>query len=395
MRIRGSAALRMIAVGALASATLAVVQPMAAVASGCGAAGSLPGAQLFSVAAVSSSNAWAIGRYSPVAAYQYQTLIEHWDGHAWCQVPSPDPGGSGQDNTLESVAATSSSNAWAIGYYRESSGIEQTLILHWDGKAWRQASSPNLGVSVSSELDTVMALSSSNAWAAGLSGNLNLLLHWNGARWQTMAIPSAAPTRINGVDALAATSSSTLFAFGYHQNTTLTEQVTIQRLNGSSWTTQSSPSLGGATAGGYLTGAKAFSASNAWAVGHYFNSSTMQTLIEHWNGSKWVLFPHPNPGSGANFSVLSGLAVTSPSSMWAAGLYQVHGTDRTLVEWWNGSSWTIQPSPNLGGSSVNNFLQAAAAISSSDVWAVGSYDHPNRTLILHWNGRSWTQVPSP
>ena len=45
-------------------------------------------------------------------------------------------------------------------------------------------------------------------------------------------------------------------------------------------------------------------------------------------------------------------------------------------------------------------LNSVAAVSLTDVWAVGGvqpnpqFKHPV-TLILHWNGTAWTQVPSP
>jgi hypothetical protein len=52
-------------------------------------------------------------------------LIERWNGHAWKIQPSSNfPGGS-----LFSVAAVSSSDAWAAGSYNNGS-TQQNLILH-------------------------------------------------------------------------------------------------------------------------------------------------------------------------------------------------------------------------------------------------------------------------
>jgi hypothetical protein len=44
-----------------------------------------------------------------------------------------------------------------------------------------------------------------------------------------------------------------------------------------------------------------------------------------------------------------------------------------------------------------NQLNAVAATSATDAWAVGNYSSGSAsgTLILHWNGSAWTQVPSP
>ena len=80
-------------------------------------------------------------------------------------------------------------------------------------------------------------------------------------------------------------------------------------------------------------------------------------MIEHWNGHKWSVVPGASPGNCAVFlngvavrSALSasqdellGVAVLSSSYAWAVG-YQ--GQYKTLVERWNGTTWTVQPSPN-------------------------------------------------
>ena len=52
------------------------------------------------------------------------------------------------------------------------------------------------------------------------------------------------------------------------------------------------------------------------------------------------------------------------------GLWAGHG-DTDAVEHWNGTSWAIVPSPNMG--TGNNHLNGVAAVSASDVWAVGYY----------------------
>jgi hypothetical protein len=96
------------------------------------------------VAAVSSSSAWAVG-ISGVETVQ-KTLIEHRNGRVWKVVPSPHPGGPSLGNVLFAVAALSPRNAWAVGTYRNATtGIlsELTLIEHWNGRAWTQVPSPN------------------------------------------------------------------------------------------------------------------------------------------------------------------------------------------------------------------------------------------------------------
>ncbi|HJT59784.1 MAG TPA: hypothetical protein VJ761_24960 [Ktedonobacteraceae bacterium] len=84
----------------------------------------------------------------------------------WSIISSPDPG---MFNSLLSVAAISSSDAWAVGYYAGSNGNDQTLAEHWDGTAWSVVSSPNQGMSAT--LNGVAAIASDNVWAVGSSIN--------------------------------------------------------------------------------------------------------------------------------------------------------------------------------------------------------------------------------
>src|SRR5262245_49709667 len=72
----------------------------------------LPHGNFWRVAATSPRNAWAVG-----AVQDARTLIVHWDGKAWQRQPSPSPGGQqGLAVALIGVAATSSHDAWAVGF---------------------------------------------------------------------------------------------------------------------------------------------------------------------------------------------------------------------------------------------------------------------------------------
>src|SRR5436309_3023426 len=59
--------------------------------------------------------------------------------------------------------------------------------------------------------------------------------------------------------------------------------------------------------------------------------------------------------------------------------------------------WNVVPSPNI---SRQNYLTGVAAVAPNDIWAVGysslsPYGGTERTLIEHWDGTSWSIVPSP
>ena len=99
----------------------------------------------------------------------------------------------------------------------------------------------------------------------------------------------------------------------------------------------------------------------------------------------------PAPNKSGN-NVLNAVAATSACNAWAVGYYKNgSGVPQTLVERWDGSAWKVQKNANPGGSTHLNELYGVAAVSSSDVWAVGQYSNGTlgRTLVERWNGTAW------
>jgi hypothetical protein len=337
---------------------------------------------LYGVAATSGCKAWAVGYYQGGAPFD-STLIEYWNGTAWKHQPSPNLGTD--FDFLNGVAATSSANAWAVGCYGNGSA-DQTLIERWDGTAWTVQPSPNPGGSTSTTcLTGVAATSSTNAWAVGFYDNgglKTLVLHWDGTAWTVQSSPNVGGF-INQLEGVAATSSSDAWAVGWYDNGT-TDQTLIERWDGTAWKVQPSPDTGGSDNKNELWGVAATSSMNAWAVGSHETRRGNHTLVERWDGTAWKVQSSPNSG---RYNRLLGVAATSSTKAWAVGYYN---NDRTLVERWNGALWKVQPSPNPG--SELNYLYGVAATSSTNAWAVGYYNNLSgldRTIALRWNGTAW------
>jgi hypothetical protein len=268
---------------------------------------------LSGVAATSPANAWAVGEYYDMAntccAGPGHTVIVHWDGRAWAHVPAPNPGGPRRDNSLSAVAATSPDNAWAVGTSAApvESGLSgaNTLIEHWDGTAWTRAPSPNPGSE--SYLFGVAATSPTNAWAVGDyttggPGGFTVIEHWDGTAWTRVPSPSPGPS--SGLSAVAATSPTNAWAVGASSDRTL-----IEHWDGTAWTRVPSPSPGSSSA---LTSVAATSPTDAWAVGNSYTSTGTKSVIEHWDGTAWTRVPSQS-------SPLYGVAATSPTNAWAVG----------------------------------------------------------------------------
>ena len=333
------------------------------------------------VAAVSSCRAWAVGYYSDGTAYH--TLAERWDGSSWAQQPAPNPGGPARDNELLAAAATSTANAWAVGYYRTDTGY-RTLTEHWNGTIWTQE--PSLSPSRSaSMLRGVAATSAASAWAVGSyyngTADQTLIERWNGTTWQRVPSPNpGGPANSNYLTAVAATSAASAWAVGTYSNGTV-YQTLIEHWDGTRWATVPSPSPGPAS--NELAAVAATSTSNAWAVGVYFNGIAYQTLIERWNGTMWKRMPGPNPSPSSN--ELTGVAAISATNAWAVGRYINGSVYRTLIAYWNGTTWTRQPSPDPAGPARSDALDGVAATSATNIWAVGFYDDGTafQPLALH------------
>jgi hypothetical protein len=320
---------------------------------------------LFGVAVLSRSNAWAVGDDSRTG--QFRTLIEHWNGRAWRQVPSPNPGRG--DNYLTSVHAVSATSIWAVGgYATQSGGIvpNKTLILHWNGRRWAQQPSPSPAGRLN-ELNGVHAISGGAAWAVGLqagsdNNDKTLILHWNGTRWSRVASPSpAADSVLSGVDA---TGHGNAWAVGL---TGRIGQTLALRWNGRRWSRVASPDPDG---GGELESVSATSARNAWAVG---DTAKGRSLTLHWNGRRWQHVTSPNIEPSGDDNLLSGVAATSAGNAWAVGTGSIAFGDGAtgFILHWNGHGWRRLRTPAPVASTTN--LYSVAASSASSAWVVGIF----------------------
>jgi hypothetical protein len=126
-------------------------------------------------------------------------------------------------------------------------------------------------------------------------------------------------------------------------------------------------------------------------------TSRYGTLIENWNGTAWTIAPSPAP-SGALSSDLVSVSCPTATSCVAVGSYvNSSGATLTLAEEWNDSTWSLVPSPDRSGASGSELLGVSCASSSSCVGVGDSFNRVgnSRTLAERWDGATWSLVPSP
>src|SRR6267378_3250701 len=210
--------------------------------------------------------------------------------------------------------------------------------------------------------------------------------------WTVVSSPNTSPTANNFLQSVTCVSASECWAVGYYFAGAA--QTLIERWDGTSWAIVDSPNTS-ATRNNFLYGVTCVSASECWAVGGYYTGSVNQTLIERWDGISWTIVNSPST-SATEHNVLYGVTCVSASDCWAVGFYKnsLTSNNQTLIERWDGTSWAIVPSPNTLPIQ-DNHLFAVTCVSGSECWAVGDYlsrtpvGFSVQTLIERWDGTSW------
>lgn len=193
---------------------------------------------IYGLSALSRSNVWAVGTSRPLVgtyALGFRSIILHWNGRRWSLVAHPRP----PQASLISVVAISPSDVWAAGAKAGSIhnplkvSVAKTLVEHWDGHRWRVVPSPNRDGS--GQLTSLAAPAGDDVWAAGgaHSGGENvpdkpLVEHWNGSRWLIARLPFDASTGYSGH--LAATTPTSIWVDAYDRG-----GLAVARWNGRDW----------------------------------------------------------------------------------------------------------------------------------------------------------------
>jgi hypothetical protein len=321
---------------------------------------------LFAVSASSPSDIWAVGQ-----------AVIHFDGATWTAVPAPHINGEFA-NQLDGVADISPTDAWAVGSFAGTTvlgpgPISQLVIEHWDGTQWSVFPSPPFdNPNVTAELSAITAISANDIWAVGGAEGGNLFEHWDGTAW-TPTIAFLGGGFASG--AASADAADDVWAVGSSGLSSAQASTFVAHFNGATWQSVPSVTFASGTSVAF-NGVVALAPNNVWAVGtiaEVLNGPT-STLIEHYDGSEWSVVPSPNEGQNQS-NVLRGITAVSPTDIWACGDYLAadgSGNQMTLLVHWDGTSWTLAPSPNPEMGSILVDTLFAGVTTGHNVWIVGS-----------------------
>jgi hypothetical protein len=312
-------------------------------------------------------------------------------GSTFQVVPTPN---ENLNSELFAASASSPNDIWAVGQ----------STIHFDGTTWTAFPAPMIKGDNNSFLQGVVAISPTLAWAAGnVTGGAHpgqVIEQWNGTKWSLFPGPKFGKKDQADVFAMTSSSANDVWAIGSLVNlgTGLVSSL-FEHWNGTAWTATTVESNNE-----FLFGASADATNDAWAVG-FHGSDNIGTSAMHWDGTTWKSVTTPNVGEGTN--KLNAVLALAPNDVWAAGFSTPVAPPKraatlTLIEHFDGTSWAVVPSPNVGPNSANqsNRLLGLTANSSNDIWAFGSYfaadgSGHQMTLLLHWDGISWTVASSP
>jgi hypothetical protein len=310
----------------------------------------------------------------------------------WSVVPSPNPG-SGY-NILNAVSCASSAACTAVGYDRAGTPFHN-VIESWNGAKWSVVPSPT-PPGPAGGLDGVSCVSAAACVAVGSYGTSTgaskaLVESWNGTSWSVVPSPhpASSSTILYGVSCVSAADCTGVGSI-YHLGSGTIETL-VESWNGTSWSAVPSPSP--ASSGNVLAGVSCVSAVACTAVGDDYETPTAErTLVESWNGTSWSVVPSPNRLSS---NTLYGVSCASATACTAVGYHGDRRSTRALVESWNGATWSLVTSPNPGSDYDN--LSGVSCPAAAACTAVGKYVNPGveQTLIESWNGTKWTVTHSP
>jgi hypothetical protein len=312
----------------------------------------------------------------------YSTLAERWNSGRWSISRTPTPGGT--YGSLNSVSCAGSEACVAVGEY-QSAGTYVVLADRFNGKKWSLLHPSSPAGATGSAFHGVACISARACTAVGdytkAGVDRTLIEHWNGKVWSIKHSPNPADANLSYLNAVACTSQHACEAVGHYRNASVTYNTLVERWNGANWSIQPSPTPAGASYA-ELDGVSCTSAGACTAVGDYQKAANQsRTLAERWNGKRWIVQHTVNPTTDPN-KFLLGVSCTSGSACTASGytsgpiVWQA-----TLVEHWNGSKWMVQRSPHPG---TDSQLGAVSCSSTRRCTAVGWYEKgsgPQKTLV--------------
>jgi len=351
-------------------------------------------AMLAGVSCSSSDSCTAVGDYLNSAS-DVLTLAEHWNGHQWRIETTPNAPNV-NSNLLNAVSCAGPKSCTAVGYFVTGKSVVRALVEQWDGTTWSLVPTPLPSGAHSVELSGVSCSATDACEAVGeylkneISGQYQPLAEmWDGSIWTVQSTPNPLAENGSSLSTVSCTATDACTAGGNFAYDDVAQSIFAFRWNGMSWVSQHQPNPGGNDDN--TSDGMSCPASNLCSmVGSWVNAADqVESLAEHWDGRGWDRQSTPNP-SGAGSTGLSGVSCPGSLACTAVGVSSPAANPEessTLAEYWNGTKWAIQATPNPPGAPISA-LDAVDCPSTATCVAVGeAWDgHVTATLAEAFSG---------
>lgn len=349
---------------------------------------------LRSVACVSSSSCVAVG--SSGSAGLPTALVESWDGRAWSVARSES---RGVDSWLNAAACPTA--GWCVAVGGDSptgdsdNPLDQTLVEVLSGTRWSVIPSPTPGTGDQSDLQSVACVSPTFCMAVGSFSRVSnpydpevkpLIEMWDGSSWTALADGGAELGRQSVLQSVVCMATISCIAVGSSSSIAATGDsvghALVERWDGTSWRMVPTPS-GGLGTKSSLESVSCPAANSCVAAGSFTSSdgrtSMDRTLVERWEGGTWSIVASPNQGTEP--SALRSISCTSPVACLAVGSFSTGSAlekHQGLAETWNCLRWSIAAAPGS-----NAELASVACVASGSCTAVGKAASPS-AMASEW-----------
>ena len=329
------------------------------------------GAELTNLSAVDCSSAnscMAVGHADDLQGpIEFEPIItttvgERWDGASWQIVPTPNPPGATY-SSLSGISCPRRNVCFAVGNWRTDPNSTPTpLIERWDGTSWSIQPSPDIGNAYLS------AVSCSGLRACTAVGNENggtLAERWDGSGWQVQSTPNVQSSEPSSLGAVSCPRKRTCTATVVSQGVLSLPLVERWSARSNAWALQAAPKPNGAD-GANFTGVSCPDGRVCFAVGESFGPPgpnfvrDIATLAERWDGSRWSVMPTPNPTPPPflrPFGTLRGVSCSGRRACHAIGDgFGSTGEHVVIAERFDGVSWQLDSFPTVDVPGPGGFL---------------------------------------
>ena len=238
---------------------------------------------------------------------------------------------------LDAVACTAPNACMVVGFVFGRNGDQRGYGAQWNGQVWSAQALGPTSVNLSEDLSAVSCPTTTECFAGGSTGPNEQVFRglgrrrgwvevWSGGRWRSATVPhQTAP--IGGLSCASP------------QFCVATDGRSAVVWNGSTWKTTAFS--GGSSVG--LDDVACPTTTSCVAVGSQATATPTVPLAEVWNGASWTpeILPSSVPGDGE----LGAVSCAAANSCTAVGQQGA----QSLVDRWDGQSWTEQPFPPGSG----------------------------------------------